>query len=74
VPVIYDGVFDEAKIRKLWSEKDWDSVEGYVIRVADSFTYGEFKTKVAKFVRTGHVQTVKHWMRGQPIQPNGLAK
>lgn len=51
-------------------EKD----EGYVIRVNDSFSYGEFKRCVAKYVRAGHVQTTKHWRAGSRFNPNRLAK
>lgn len=70
VPVLYDGIWDEQEIRSLWHEKMWDTCEGYVVRIADEFSYGQFKNSVAKFVRAGHVQTSKHWMRGQPIVPN----
>ena len=70
VPVLYDGVFDEVIIRQLWNKKDWDKQEGYVVRLADSIPYGDFRHKVAKFVRGGHVQTVKHWAYGQPVIKN----
>jgi len=74
VPVLYDGVFDEKRIRTLYDEKrDWDRVEGYVLRVADEFSYRDFPRSVAKYVRSNHVQTVKHWMHGKPAEPNGLA-
>ena len=72
VPVLYDGVFDEKAIRKLWNEKDWSNSEGYVIRLASNIAYGDFRRSVAKFVRRGHVQTTKHWMHGQRIEPNAL--
>jgi hypothetical protein len=72
VEVLYDGIYDEAKIRSLWTEKDWEKVEGYVLREADSFAYGEFRNKVAKFVRPKHVQTAKHWMYGQQVKPNKM--
>lgn len=73
VPVLYDSIYDEAKIKALFDPKaDWSSREGYVMRVADGFTYGQFRTSVCKFVRKNHVQTVKHWMHGQAIEPNGL--
>lgn len=73
VKVLYDGIYDEAVIRKLYDSKaDWDKSEGYVIRVADGFPYGAFRKSVAKFVRPNHVQTIKHWMHGQPITPNKL--
>lgn len=48
--------------------------EGYVIRINDSFSYGEFKKCVAKYVRYGHVQTTKHWRAGSRFNPNRLAK
>lgn len=72
VPVLYDGPFDEILIKRLWSEKDWHNREGYVIRLADSIGYGEFRYKVGKFVRKNHIQTIKHWMHGQPIEKNLL--
>lgn len=73
--VLYDGIYDEVAIRKLYDEKTmWDKSEGYVLRIADSFPYGAFKDSVCKYVRSHHVQTNKHWMRGQPIEVNGLAQ
>ena len=74
VPVLFDGIFEESEIRKIWSAEDWSKSEGYVVRIADEFTYGDFRHCVAKFVRKNHVQTVKHWMHGQPVKPNGLRK
>jgi hypothetical protein len=73
VPVLYDGLFDERAIRSLWRDADAASHEGYVVRVADAISMAQFRTHVGKFVRRGHVQINKHWMRGQPIIPNGLA-
>jgi 5-methylcytosine-specific restriction endonuclease McrA len=35
--------------------------------------YGDFKHKVAKVVRKGHVQSAKHWFFGQKIERNHLA-
>jgi hypothetical protein len=72
VPVLYDGIYDEKLIRSLYNEKDWEQSEGYVIRVADAFPYSEFRQNVAKYVRRGHVQTVKHWMYGQQLEKNSL--
>ena len=73
VPVIYDGIWDEKLIKGLYDEKkDWETKEGYVVRVADEFGYGEFRKAVAKYVRAKHVQTTKHWMSGQPIVVNQL--
>jgi hypothetical protein len=73
VPVLYDGIWDEDAIKALYDEKtDWDTSEGYVVRLADSFSYGEFRKCVAKYVRSEHIQTVKHWMHGQKVEPNKL--
>ncbi len=73
VPVLYDGIFDEVTIKGLWNPSNSEKTEGYVARLADRISYGEFRRKVGKFVRKGHVQTTKHWMHGQPIQPNTIA-
>lgn len=73
VPVLFDGIFDERVIRALWSQGDWEIMEGYVTRLAGEITYAEFRALVAKFVRQGHIQTAKHWMHGQRIERNLLA-
>lgn len=76
VPIMYDGIYDEKLIRSLYDEKrDWHLREGYVIRTARSFSYGEFKSCVAKFVRANHVSTSKHWMFGRAhVEVNDLKK
>lgn len=73
VPVLFDGIFDERKIRELYRDGDWEQTEGYVLRLAGSIGYGEFRKTFAKFVRAGHVQTAKHWMYGQRVEKNDLA-
>lgn len=72
VPVLYDDVFDEKKIKSIWNKTDWNNREGYVVRVADEIKYGEFRYLVGKFVRKNHITTVKHWMHGQAIEKNIL--
>ena len=74
VPTLYDGTFDEAKIKALYDDKSWGSKEGYVVRIADGFPYSKFRKCIAKFVRKDHVQTVKHWMHGQAVERNGIAQ
>lgn len=73
VPVLYDGLFDENKIKELYENykrNSIDEVEGYVIRLADGFSYGKFRRSVAKFVREDHVQeTVHNWKHTKMI-PN----
>jgi len=75
VPMLYGGVYDPTIIQRLNTllATQWASKEGYVIRLETEFTYRNFRNAVAKYVRSNHVQTVKHWMHGQPIVPNGLA-
>jgi hypothetical protein len=70
VPVIYRGVFDEKVIKNLHqSTFNGDECEGYVVRLASSFTYEDFDKSVAKYVRAKHVQTDSHWMQSQMV-PN----
>ena len=72
VPVIYRGQWDEKKIQALYSPMFSDNeMEGYVVRLTSSFSYEDFGSSVAKFVRKGHVQTSDHWMNSQ-IEKNGL--
>jgi predicted kinase len=66
--VLWRGVFDERVLRKL--RLDLTRQEGYVVRAADSFTFDEFRHRVAKWVRTGHVQTDQHWMLA-PVVASG---
>jgi ATP-dependent RNA circularization protein (DNA/RNA ligase family) len=72
-PVLYRGLFDEKKIKSLFSKRSvfGGEQEGYVVRLADSFHYDNFKHSVGKFVRKNHVQTDQHWLN-QSIIPNGI--
>ena len=74
VEVIYDDIWDEAKIRSLCKDIDFNKEEGYVVRLADAFPYGEFKNSIAKFVRKNHLQTAIHWRNGHQFVPNKLIK
>lgn len=71
VEVIYEGIFDIEKIKKLHEKLDLTKDEGFVIRLADSFHYDDFGKSMAKWVRKGHVQTDEHWT-SQKIIPNKL--
>jgi hypothetical protein len=68
-PLLYQGSWDEEKIRGI--KLDLATQEGYVIRTAKSFVYGDFQKHVAKWVRKGHIQTDQHWMHTEVV-PNGL--
>jgi len=48
VPVLYNGIYDEDVIRKI--KPDGDFSQGWVIRIADSFLYKDFRKSVAQFV------------------------
>jgi hypothetical protein len=73
VPVLYRGPWDENLLRNLWkSEINGNLCEGYVVRSSGLIRHFEFRSKVGKFVRKNHVQTNKHWLRGQPVIPNEL--
>jgi hypothetical protein len=37
--------------------------EGFVIRIADSFSADQFQEFTGKYVREGHVQTDEHWSK-----------
>jgi hypothetical protein len=68
VPVLWRGKFNVTTVQGCYKPGQ----EGYVVRVADEFKYGEFRKSVAKYVRASHVQTHGHWMR-DAIERNGLA-
>lgn len=78
-PVLYRGEWDEAKVRACadaltpWSDEN----EGYVVRTADAFAYPQFRRRVAKHVREGHVldeqgEAKRHWFHEQLVM-NDLA-
>lgn len=56
VPVLYDGIWDEDKVRDLYRERNanGDESEGFVVRLADQFPYKDFKYCVGKYVRADH--------------------
>lgn len=51
VPVLYDGLYDEATIRRFDAPEQRVKNAGYVLRVAEAFQYGEFRKSVGKYVR-----------------------
>lgn len=74
VPIVYKGVWDKKAIQEAWKGHSafGGEGEGYVVRKASSFTYGDFAGSLAKYVRANHVQTDTHWMHTTVI-PNQLA-
>ncbi|MEQ1571876.1 MAG: RNA ligase family protein [Myxococcota bacterium] len=69
VPEWWSGAWDERRVRALAPEAN--VAEGYVVRLAERFTFDAFDRSVAKWVRPDHVQTDAHWMR-QVVVPNRL--
>jgi hypothetical protein len=71
VPVIYRGPFDLRILRALTEELDTSKDEGIVVRVTEAIPYKQFHNLIAKWVRSGHVQTNRHWAHNR-IVPNCL--
>ncbi|RTK93154.1 MAG: 2'-5' RNA ligase [Neisseriaceae bacterium] len=73
VPVLYEGIWNEDKIKSLFTGKSvlGGEQEGYVVRLAESFHYSDFANCCAKYVRASHVQTSVHWMT-EKVVPNLL--
>ncbi len=73
VPVLYRGVWNEKAVKACYTRisECGGEQEGYVVRLADSFAYDDFKRSLAKFVRQNHVQTDDHWL-SKPVNPNRL--
>lgn len=72
VPVLYKGPYDELAIKSvipMLTEND----EGFVVRVTDTIKISEWSKKVAKYVRSNHIQTDQHWMNSKIIK-NKLGK
>jgi hypothetical protein len=63
VEVLYEGIYDELTIRSLYTpiRPNGDEMEGYVVRLADSFHYRQFKDSMAKMVRHRHIKTDQFW-------------
>lgn len=75
VPVLYRGLWNEVAAKKCYTKHSQcgGEQEGYVVRLASTFAYEDFKQSVAKFVRQNHVQTDEHWL-SKPVEPNQLNK
>lgn len=76
VDVIYRGIWDADVIKGLINTThEGNEMEGYVIRLADSFKHDfnqtEIKMPMAKYVRKDHVQTDQHWSH-KIVVPNKL--
>ncbi len=73
VNILYDGIWNVKTIQNIW-DSNTELSEGYVVRIADKFSYSCFDTHVAKFVRKNHVaKNSIHW-RHKLIVKNELLK
>ncbi len=70
VPVFYEAIFNEEQIKSTFV--DIEQMEGYIVRLKDSFSYHTFNMCVGKFVRENHVQTDDHWMNKTNLKKNNL--
>lgn len=70
--VIYQGLWDEARIKAIANNLDSSICEGFVVRKVKQFHYNDFAQNTAKWVRPHHVQTDEHWMYREVI-PNQLS-
>ena len=76
--VIYEGIYDIDLIHKAFLKyklESKDLVEGYVVRIADSFKYSDSSKSIAKYVDTEFMERISkvqvHW-NTQQIIPNKL--
>lgn len=67
VPVLMYGRWNKEECIPLML-LDEDKQEGYVIRLSDAFSFQDFDTSVAKYVRKNHVQTSEHWLRQKLVR------
>lgn len=76
VPVIYRGIYDKKKLDTAFAPHAATN-EGYVVRLAGEFNYGQFRKSVAKYVQPSFRTQVNsahgHWI-SQKITPNQLQK
>lgn len=61
--VLYRGEWDDALFEKMFNEMNTEKMEGYTIRIVDSFHYDDFSDSLVKAVRADHVQTDEHWLK-----------
>ena len=73
VKEVYRGIYDRDIIKNLAEEQISKDQEGLVIRSLKGFSYDTFGSNTAKYVRSSHIKTDRHWSFGI-IQKNQLRK
>jgi hypothetical protein len=75
VPVLWRGVWDEDKCRKIIDSLDLKHQEGIVVRLSGCYRWNQIANPLSgalgKWVRRGHVTTDEHWM-DRPVEWNRL--
>lgn len=71
VPELFIGIYDENKVKDIAEKVVKRGGEGIVVRNYEKFSYDDFALNIAKYVRSNHVQTDKHWSQSN-IVVNGL--
>lgn len=74
VPVLAVDNFSLDILKTVEAGLQYEKDEGYVVRVEEEFSFRDFKTSVAKWVRANHVTTTKHWRAGRRFISNGIKK
>jgi len=72
VPVLWRGIWDEKKVLSIAENLDTSVHEGFTVRIVDGFSYGAFRTSIAKYVRKNHIADTVHNWKMKPVVPNGL--
>lgn len=72
VEVVYRGIYDEAKIKQLFIDVVKNGHEGLVVRLADSFSYNDFRFSVGKLVRENHIADGSNHWRYRKLVANEL--
>ena len=78
VPIIYIGIWNECLIKKMYEPEYYgNECEGYVVRLFDSFNYGDYRKSLAKYVAKKFGDSLRagsgHW-RNKDVIRNKLFK
>lgn len=67
VPVIFEGKYNKDKILKIFNDytSKNKNVEGFVVRISDSFNISEFTYSLSKYVRNTFEIPSNHWRHSQ---------
>ena len=74
VKVLYRGKFDVEMLKKFHKTMDLTTSEGYIVRTADSFQYGQFNTHTMKYVRENHITNNNHWSPNTQFDKNKIGE